>query len=62
LRKFRGFKKPSTISLGMMLGLLDSEGDYTLHIGDTRNDLRASKKVIRLNPSKPENLITCGAC
>src|SRR3989344_1586469 len=33
-------KKPSTISLSLLLGLLDSTGAYTLHIGDTRNDLK----------------------
>ena len=45
-----------------MLNLLDSEGALTLHIGDTLNDLRSSQKVIRLNPLKPETLITVGAC
>ncbi len=55
-------KKPSTISLALLLGLLDCEGASTLHVGDTRNDLRASQKVMRLNPLKPETLITVGAC
>lgn len=68
LRKYHGadnpdpLKKPSTISLALILGLIDSEGAYTLHVGDTLNDLRASQKVMRLNPMKPETLITVGAC
>lgn len=68
LRKYQGLgvseqlHKPSSISLALMLGLLDSEGAYTLHVGDTRNDLRASQKVIRLNPQRPENILTVGAC
>jgi phosphoglycolate phosphatase-like HAD superfamily hydrolase len=53
--------KPSKISLAMVLGLIDSEGEFTIHIGDTLNDLVASHKVIRLNPSRPETLITVGA-
>ena len=45
----------------MILGLIDSEGDSTLHIGDTLNDLAASQKVILLNPQRPETLLTVGA-
>ena len=53
-------KKPSKISLALALGLLDSDGNYTIHVGDTLNDLAASQKVIRLNPLHPETLITVG--
>jgi phosphoglycolate phosphatase-like HAD superfamily hydrolase len=54
-------KKPSKISLAMVLGLIDSEGDTTLHIGDTLHDLAASQKVVLLNPQRPETLLTVGA-
>lgn len=53
-------KKPSKISLALATGLLDSPGEYALHVGDTFNDLIASQKVIRLNPNNPETLITVG--
>jgi len=56
-----GIIKPSKISLALTLGLIDSVGESVLHIGDTLNDLAASYKVIRLNPSRPETLITVGA-
>ncbi len=68
LRQFSGvgdcepLKKPSTVSLAMILGLIDSDGGKTLHIGDTLNDLRSSQKVMVLNPMNPETLITVGAC
>lgn len=68
IRQYQGvgdcepLKKPSTVSLALMLGLIDCEGNKTLHIGDTLNDLRASQKVMRLNPMEPETLITVGAC
>ena len=55
-----GITKPSKISLAIILGLIDSEGGSTLHVGDTLNDLAASHKVVRLNPSRPETLITVG--
>lgn len=55
-------KKPSTISVAYAMGLLGSEGATTIHVGDTLNDLKSSQKVIRLNPNKPETLITVGAC
>ncbi|HLD00467.1 MAG TPA: hypothetical protein VJC39_01865 [Candidatus Nanoarchaeia archaeon] len=55
-------KKPARVSLALALGLLDSCGDQTLHVGDTLNDLKASRKVIRLNPQFPENILTVGAC
>ena len=55
-------KKPSTVSLTLMLGLINCEGSRTLHVGDTLNDLSASQKVMRLNPMNPETLITVGAC
>ncbi len=66
LRSYHGaenpnsIKKPSKISLALALGLIDSEGQYTIHVGDTLNDLAASQKVMRLNPSHPETLITVG--
>jgi len=53
-------KKPSKVSLALALGLLDSPGEYVLHVGDTLNDLVASQKIIRLNPMHPETLITVG--
>lgn len=68
LRQFSGvgncepLKKPSTVSLALMLGLIDTTADLTLHIGDTLNDLAASQKVMILNPMNPKNLITVGAC
>ncbi|MBI2667081.1 HAD family hydrolase, partial [Candidatus Woesearchaeota archaeon] len=55
-------KKPAAVSLTFLLGRIGSEGKYTLHVGDTRNDLHASQKIIRLNPQKPESVITVGAC
>lgn len=67
LRRYHGadnpdaLKKPSKVSLALMLGLLNVEGGLTLHVGDTRNDLRSSYKVMRLNPQMPETLITVGA-
>lgn len=68
LRKYHGdgngdaLKKPAKVSLALAMGLLDSEGATTLHVGDTLNDLKSSQKIIRLNPSRPETLITVGAC
>lgn len=68
LRQFSGIgnceplKKPATVSLALALGLIDSEADLTLHVGDTLNDLAASQKVMKLNPMNPKNLITVGAC
>ena len=52
--------KPSKISLACSLDLADSQGEFTIHIGDTVNDLAASQKVVRLNPMHPETLITVG--
>ena len=66
LREFHGagnpdsIKKPSKISLALVLGLIDSEGENVMHVGDTLNDLAASQKIIRLNPLHPETLITVG--
>ncbi len=66
LREFQGagnpdsIKKPSKISLALVLGLIDSEGENVMHVGDTLNDLAASQKIIRLNPLHPETLITVG--
>src|SRR3989338_6720071 len=68
LREYQGagngdaLKKPSKVSLALALGLMDCNGAQTLHIGDTLNDLRASQKIIRLRPQKPETVITVGAC
>jgi len=67
LRKYHGagdgdsLKKPAKVSLALALGLLGSKGQYTIHIGDTLNDLSSSQKVVRLNPQNPETLITVGA-
>ena len=55
-------KKPSSISLNLSLEVLSSIGGRVLHVGDTLNDLRASHKVLRLNPLREENIITVGAC
>jgi len=55
-------KKPSSISLNLSLELLSSSGGRVLHVGDTLNDLRASHKVLRLNPLREEDIITVGAC
>lgn len=55
-------KKPSSISLNLSLEVLGSTGARVLHVGDTLNDLRASQKVLRLNPLREENIITVGAC
>ncbi len=52
--------KPSKVSLALILGLIDSEGAHTMHVGDTLNDLAASQKVVWLNPAHPETLITVG--
>jgi len=68
LNKFQGngdaeaLTKPAKVSLALMLDRLGSEGSLTLHVGDTLNDLRSSQKIMRLNPLKPETLITVGAC
>lgn len=68
LQQFNGsedvelLKKPSKTSLIMMLETLGSETEYTLHVGDTRNDLISSQKVLRLNMSHPKNIRTVGAC
>jgi len=68
LRRFQGLgiaeqlHKPSTISIALMLGLLDSEGEYTIHVGDTLNDLISSQKVVHLHPFRPQQVITIGAC
>lgn len=55
-------KKPAAVSLALALDLLGSEAKYTLHVGDTRSDLQASQRVVRLNPQLPERVITVGAC
>jgi len=56
-----GITKPSKIPLALNLGLIGSNGESVIHVGDTLNDLAASHKVIRLNPSRPETLLTVGA-
>lgn len=67
LREYHGagnpgsITKPSKVSLALTLGLIDSIGEHTMHIGDTIGDLIASHKVMRLNPQRPETLITVGA-
>ncbi len=54
--------KPSKVSMALMLGLLGSNGNTTVHIGDTVNDLLASHEVMRYDPGRRETLITVGAC
>lgn len=56
------FQKPSPVSLALALGIINTPGANTIHVGDSRNDLIASQKVIRLNPLHPETLITVSAC
>ena len=53
--------KPSKVSIALMLGLLGSNGNTTVHIGDTVNDLLASHEVMRFDPGRKETLITVGA-
>ncbi len=67
LRAYHGLeshclKKPASISLALAVSLLGSEEKYTLHVGDTRDDLRASQNVVRLNPQESQTLLTVGAC
>lgn len=53
-------QKPSKISIALMLNELDVEGNRTMHVGDTLNDLRCCKKVMRQNPARFEDLKTVG--
>ena len=56
-------KKPSKLSVALTLQNLGTEGARTMHLGDTRTDLMASKQVIRpgYGPSNAEDLIMVGA-
>ncbi|PIN70779.1 hypothetical protein COX84_01225 [Candidatus Micrarchaeota archaeon CG_4_10_14_0_2_um_filter_49_7] len=50
-------KKPNTFSIELMLGVLGTEPEETLHVGDTIADLRASHGV-----HGNRSLLTVGAC
>ncbi|MDP3639964.1 MAG: hypothetical protein Q8R53_02050, partial [Nanoarchaeota archaeon] len=69
LRRYHGtgkggiLTKPATISLALLLDLLQSEGKATIHVGDTLDDLAASQNIVRHEPiPHTETLITVGAC
>jgi len=55
-------KKPSPISIGYIMDMLNCDSRMTIHVGDTLDDLGSSVKVIRTNPKNPEKIITVGAC
>ena len=69
LRVFHGagdgnaLKKPSSVSVGYSLLQLGTDGDYTMHVGDTRADLAASRNVLipGQDPRHRKNLIMVGA-
>lgn len=56
-------KKPSTLSVAWSLYNLGTDGDRTMHVGDTRADLAASREVVVPggNPVKGKNLLMVGA-
>jgi phosphoglycolate phosphatase-like HAD superfamily hydrolase len=56
-------KKPSKISVAWSLYQLGTDGDRTMHVGDTRADLAASRYVLVPggDPSRRKNLIMVGA-
>lgn len=54
------FYKPSTFSIALMLNLLDTKADETIHIGDTLSDLVCSHQVVRREREAPDNLVTIG--
>lgn len=53
-------KKPSKISLSLALEEFGLSGDEVMHVGDTVNDLAASKRVMRLNPRRFEDIYVVG--
>ncbi|HII14703.1 MAG TPA: HAD family hydrolase [Nanoarchaeota archaeon] len=53
-------KKPSKISLYLALEELGIAGDEAVHVGDTVNDLAASKRVMRLNPRRFVDIYVVG--
>lgn len=55
-------KKPSKLSVALSLNNLGSKGARTMHVGDTRTDLMASRGVIRPghDASQAEDLIMVG--
>lgn len=55
-------KKPSTYSVELMLEMMGADGKHTLHIGDTINDLIASRNVPGRYSQSQQDLITVGAC
>ncbi|HYD03162.1 MAG TPA: HAD hydrolase-like protein [Alphaproteobacteria bacterium] len=58
---YESINKPSKISVALMMEILGTDGDETIHIGDTIGDLRASYDVKRFSQLKRHNLITIGA-
>lgn len=56
-------KKPSTVSIAWMLYHLGTAGNNTMHVGDTRADLAASKNVLIPggSPANRKDLIMVGA-
>lgn len=53
-------KKPSKISLSLALEELGLPGEEVIHVGDTVNDLAASKKIMRFNPRRFEDIYVIG--
>ena len=53
-------KKPSKISLSLALEELGLPGSEVVHVGDTVNDLAASKHVMRFNPRRFEDVYVVG--
>ncbi|HYD03161.1 MAG TPA: HAD hydrolase-like protein [Alphaproteobacteria bacterium] len=58
--KYEGNNKPSKVSIALMLNILGSRGNTTIHVGDTIADLRASQDVLEHLMIKDETLITVG--
>ena len=56
-------KKPSKVSVAWSVYQLGTEGDRTMHVGDTRADLAASRYVLVPggDPTRRKNLIMVGA-
>ncbi|MFA5888338.1 MAG: HAD hydrolase-like protein [Candidatus Nanoarchaeia archaeon] len=53
-------KKPSKISLSLALEEIGLYGNEVAHVGDTVNDLAASKRVMRFNPRRFEDIYAVG--
>ncbi len=54
-------RKPSTISVAWCLRTLGTTGPNTMHVGDTRADLAASREVLVPGLSKKVDLLMVGA-